>query len=210
MFAKKSIQSYLKKLSSNEPIPGGGSVSAFSAALGVGLLLMVVNFTIGKKVYKAYSKELLVLLKRLNSLEQKLTRLISEDSKTYLLVAKAYKLPKLTSKQEALRKRKIQQALKKSAMVTFDILLHGMDALRLSKRLLTIGNKNLISDVGVGAVMLDSAVKGAVINIDINLAGIKDKRFIDRLDKKTKGLTKEAKKLAHYVLSETSRRIGKK
>ncbi|MFH0838879.1 MAG: cyclodeaminase/cyclohydrolase family protein [Candidatus Omnitrophota bacterium] len=210
MFVKKSIQSYIETLASRKPIPGGGSVCALSGTLGVGLLLMVVNFTLGKESYKCHFREISVMLKRLTRLKERLTGLIDRDSQTYLFIVKAYKLPKDTTRKEALRKKKIQEALKKSTAVTLEILIHSAQALTMSKRLLDIGNKNLISDVGVGAVMLESAIKGALLNIEINLAGIKDNRFSSDIQIKVKNIVDEAKKVAYEVITHTSERIANK
>lgn len=210
MFVEKSISSYLRELASNKPVPGGGSVSALSASLGAGLLLMVINFTLGKEVYKCYQQELLALSKRLTSLKKRLTGLIDKDAKTYLLIVRAYKLPSNTERENNLRKIKIQEALKKSTLVTLDILTYSQQALSLSKRLLEIGNKNLISDVGVGACMLEAGIKGALLNIEINLTSIKDVRFINDISIRSKNLVNEAKKIAYYVITETSKRMLKK
>jgi len=210
VFVEKSISSYLRELASNKPVPGGGSVSALSASLGAGLLLMVINFTLGKEVYKCYQQELLALSKRLTSLKKRLTGLIDKDAKTYLLIVRAYKLPSNTERENNLRKIKIQEALKKSTLVTLDILTYSQQALSLSKRLLEIGNKNLISDVGVGACMLEAGIKGALLNIEINLTSIKDVRFINDISIRSKNLVNEAKKIAYYVITETSKRMLKK
>ncbi|MBM3253601.1 MAG: cyclodeaminase/cyclohydrolase family protein [Candidatus Omnitrophica bacterium] len=169
-----------------------------------------MNFTLGKEVYKCYQQELLALSKRLTSLKKRLTGLIDKDAKTYLLIVRAYKLPSNTERENNLRKIKIQEALKKSTLVTLDILTYSQQALSLSKRLLEIGNKNLISDVGVGACMLEAGIKGALLNIEINLTSIKDVRFINDISIRSKNLVNEAKKIAYYVITETSKRMLKK
>lgn len=210
MFVEKSLSAYLKQLASNKPVPGGGSVSALSSALGTGLLIMVINFTLGKEAYKCHQRELSALSKHLIILKKRLTALIDKDARTYLLIVKAYKLPRNTERENSLRKIKIQEALKKSTLVTLDILTYSQQALRLSGRLLEIGNKNLISDVGVGACMLEAGIKGALLNIEINLSAIKETRFINDIGRRTRNLINEAKKDAYYVITETSKRILKK
>ena len=207
MFIKKSINSYLQELSSKKPIPGGGSVCALSGALGAGLLLMVVNFTLNKEAYKRYFHELSAILKRLNAVEENFKKLVDRDSQAYLLIVKAYRLPKDTRLKETFRRKKIQAALKKSTAVTFEIIKHSASAMKFSRRLLDIGNKNLISDVGVGACMLESAIKGALLNVEINLAGIKDERFKEGISAKANSLVNEARKIAHFVINQTSGRI---
>ena len=49
MFITSSIKDYLNKLSSEEPIPGGGGTSALVAALGIALMLMVARISLKKQ-----------------------------------------------------------------------------------------------------------------------------------------------------------------
>lgn len=207
MFIKESISSYLKQLASNKPIPGGGSVSALAGALGTGLLLMVINFSLGKEAYKCHQRELSALSKHLIVLKKRLTALIDKDAKTYLLIVRTYKLPKNTERENSLRKIKIQEALKKSTLVTLDILTYCQQALRFSRRLLEIGNKNLISDVGVGACMLEGAIKGAFFNVKINLASLKDKNLAARTERRMEKLLTEARRIIDEVITNISRRM---
>ena len=46
-----TVKDYLDLLKSDAPAPGGGSVSALSAAQGVGLVAMVADLTIGREKY---------------------------------------------------------------------------------------------------------------------------------------------------------------
>ena len=49
-----TVKDYLDLLKSDAPAPGGGSVSALSAAQGVGLVAMVADLTIGREKYAEY------------------------------------------------------------------------------------------------------------------------------------------------------------
>ena len=51
-----TVKDYLDLLKSDAPAPGGGSVSALSAALGVGLVEMVSDLTIGRERYADFEE----------------------------------------------------------------------------------------------------------------------------------------------------------
>ena len=46
-----TVNDFLDKTASNEPVPGGGSISALSAAIATALGTMVTRLTIGRKKY---------------------------------------------------------------------------------------------------------------------------------------------------------------
>ena len=52
MFIDLTLQEYLKILKSDKPVPGGGSVAPYVAALGASLSIMGANLTINKKSYE--------------------------------------------------------------------------------------------------------------------------------------------------------------
>ena len=65
-----------------------------------------------------------------------------------------------------------------------------------------IGNKNLISDVGVSAIMAKAAAESAAMNVKINLKYIKDDEFnSEKHAKIDKGLN-EAKQIEQEVTAK--------
>ncbi len=94
MYIEQSLKKYLDDLGAKLPAPGGGSASALVGAVGISLLEMVGNFTIGKEKYKEFEKELKEILDRLKKIRTRLQELIDEDVKVYRKVSEAYKIPK--------------------------------------------------------------------------------------------------------------------
>jgi len=78
----------------------------------------------------------------------------------------------------------------------------SMQALRLTERMLEGYNTNAASDLGVAALGLGAAMRGAWLNILINLGGIADADFTSRYRFEGEELLEEA-----LALSEKAYRI---
>ena len=52
-----SLETYLEKLASDAPVPGGGSVSAYTGALGMGLTQMVARIALKRKPKAVLTQE---------------------------------------------------------------------------------------------------------------------------------------------------------
>ena len=57
-FKKMTIEEFINELASNSPAPGGGTAAALGGAMGISLLEMVANLTIGKKGFESVKKEM--------------------------------------------------------------------------------------------------------------------------------------------------------
>jgi len=173
LYLEGSVKKYLDDVSAKVPAPGGGSVAAASGALGCGLLLMVVNYTLGKEKYKKYEADVFMMKESLDQLKDKFSRLIDEDVAAYSSLSDAFK-----TKDE----KNIQNALKEAAKVPMEICQSSYTALNIAEDLTKKGNTNLITDVAIGAILLDGAFYSGKLNVDINLAQIKDTDFRNRID----------------------------
>ena len=52
-----TINDFLAKASSSDPVPGGGSIAAVTGTLAASMGQMVLNLTIGKEKYKQYEDD---------------------------------------------------------------------------------------------------------------------------------------------------------
>ncbi|MDD5454436.1 MAG: cyclodeaminase/cyclohydrolase family protein [Candidatus Ratteibacteria bacterium] len=167
-YIDKPIKKYLDDLAAKKPAPGGGSAGALSGALAAGLLSMAGNFSIGKNPKN--DKKLKTILKQSEGLREKMSKLIDEDVKAYKNVWLVFKSPEATSAKK-------QNALKNAAEVPMQIAQFGVEIIKLNKKLLPICNPRLISDVASSLLLARSAVEIGAINVEENLAIIKDKKF---------------------------------
>lgn len=175
-YINQTIKKYTDDLSSDLPAPGGGSAAALVASTGVSLLLMVANFTKGKKACKDSQDIIKAVLKELGACKKELDKLIDEDVKAYGKVANALKMPK-----NAKRKKALERALKQAARVPFRICEISKMSLEKAPILYRKGNRNLLSDVACGVDFLKAAYRAAKVNVNINLKYIEDKTFRKRM-----------------------------
>lgn len=175
---KDALKKYLDDLAGKKPAPGGGSAAALAAALGVGLISMVCNFTIGKEKYRHSEDEIKKLLATSELLRERLLSLVDEDVISYQKLSDAYKLANETNEEKKRRDDAIQEGLREALTTPLKVCESCHEAMRLCPILVEKANTGLISDVGVCAALLESAFQSALMNVDINLNGIKDAEFI--------------------------------
>ena len=86
----------------------------------------------------------------------------------------AYKLPKDTEELKAARSKAIADATLKATEVPFETLTLCLEGLKVTEKLVGKSNPNAASDLGVAALNLLAGIKGAWLNVLINLPGVKD------------------------------------
>ncbi|MDD5005221.1 MAG: cyclodeaminase/cyclohydrolase family protein [Candidatus Omnitrophica bacterium] len=191
MYLDNSIKKYLDDLAAKMPAPGGGSAAALTGALAVSLMEMVLNYTVGKDKYREFEPELSQALKLSQELKQKLSVLIDKDVEAY------QKLSAVLNSQDNIAKEK---ALKDAAGVPMEICNYSYEAMKLCRSIMDKTNKNLITDIGVAAALLEAAYESALFNININLKGIKDKEFNSRIKKVIAPQAKEMAKIKQTII----------
>ncbi len=169
--AGPTLGDWMDSVASSSPAPGGGTVSAISGAMGSALAAMVGRLTVGRKKYAAVDAEFRQIVEKAETLRVRLARLADEDAAAFNAVSAAYAIPK---EKEAERKTAIQKALMAAAHVPLDTLRAAREAAGLAARAAEAGNKNAVSDAGVGALLAGAAARGAAYNVRINVVGMPD------------------------------------
>ncbi len=177
MLTSKTIDEFLTETASNSPAPGGGSVAALAASLGLALTSMVCRLTIGKKKYADVQTEMETVLTTSEKLRSLTTALINEDTEVFNKVMVAFALPKDSEEQKAVRTTAIQEATKAATLVPLKLAQLCAEGIALAYTVAEKGNGNSLSDAGVAATMLQAACEGAAMNVNINLAGLQDAAF---------------------------------
>ena len=209
MYSEGPIKKYLDDAASGNPTPGGGSVSALVGALGATMACMAANFTIGKKKYRDVEEECKQILARCEQQYKALLELTDADTAAYSHVSEAYGMPKDTPEQKTARTAAIQKALH----VAMDVPLKAFRAcaavIEDLDRLADIANKNLISDVGVAALHAYAGLRGCKLNVEINLAFIKDQEFVAQNPEEIDAADARARRIADTVIDKVYAAIKK-
>ena len=178
MLAELTLQQFIDKVISNDPVPGGGSVSALNGALAASLSAMVANLTVGRKKYAEVNDLMQELAARLETAARRLLADVDRDSEAYDRVFSAFKLPKDTDEQKAVRSEAIQRETKYAAQVPMEVARAVHDILPHIATVAQRGNSNAVTDACVAMMCARTAVLGALLNVKINLASIKDEAFV--------------------------------
>ncbi|HEX9744973.1 MAG TPA: cyclodeaminase/cyclohydrolase family protein [bacterium] len=208
MLITQTINDFLKTLASEAPTPGGGSVAALDGALGVALLEMVCDLTIGKEKFREVWPDFEEIKPKLEELREELTASIDRDAGAYDMVTSAFQMPKSTDTEKKARKEAIQASLKSATDVPKSTMKYIHDAMKLAMDVAEKGNPNVVSDAGVGMACLNSAMLSAAMNVAINLGMIKDEGYVGQVKKEIDFLLKEAQKLNSQVTEYVKKAIG--
>jgi len=173
MYRRGLLQAYVDDAAAKKPAPGGGSVSALVGALAAAMSEMAANFTVGKKKFASVEGTIRQMLDELSQCRDALLDLMDRDVEAYGVVNKAYALPAESPEQRAARQRQIQRALRDAMGTPLDVM---RQCARLSA-LADIGNPNLITDVGVSAILAEGACEAARLNVEINLKFLGDAKL---------------------------------
>jgi formiminotetrahydrofolate cyclodeaminase len=207
LLRRDTVEQYTARLASGAPIPGGGSASALVAALGMALGSMVANLTV-KKVEGEEAAAIKDILEEGEILQEKLLELVDADAEAFSGVSRVFKMPRETEEEKAARREAMQKALKEAAVVPMEAARLCLKALHLQERLLELGTPHAISDVGVGALFLGAALRGAYLNVQINLNGIKDEEHNARLEGELLALLAEGEKLAEEIYRQVEGKLN--
>ena len=186
---RAGVEPFVEQLAAPTATPGGGSASAAAAAMAAGLATMVASMSRGKKAYLQYEAQLSAAIARLAPLREELKSAIDADAESYNSVMKAYKEAK-TAAAEKSGEALIEAALKRATAVPLSVAQKAQEIATITQTLGPITNPNMKSDLTTALALTQAAISGALANVEINLASIKDESFI-------KEVMKEAQRIRH-------------
>ncbi len=180
---RAGAEPFIEQLAAPTATPGGGSASAAAGAMAAGLAVMVASMSRGKKAYLQYENQLSEAIARLTPLREELKAAIDADADSYNSVMKAYKAARETdaNSSEAL----IEAALKQATAVPLMVAEKSHDVAQIASALGPITNPNMKSDLTTATALARAAITGALANVEINLASIKDQTFSAQIRDRT-------------------------
>jgi formiminotetrahydrofolate cyclodeaminase len=174
----ESIGSYLTRLAARTAAPGGGAAGALHAAQAAALLAMVARFSDGPR----YDAETVGKVRAAaDGLADEGVGLAVADAAAFEKVIAAYGLPRDTPEASAARSAAIADAMAGAARPPADLMAASVRLVGLAEELLPVANKNVISDIAAAAAAISAAAVTAAVNIEANLAMIKDPALVEEL-----------------------------
>lgn len=177
---------------SPDPTPGGGSASALSGAVGASLLAMVAALPKPRAQNADDERRLAAAGGRCASISERLVALMDRDSEAYDGVVAAFRLPKGSDQDKQARSERIQEALRQATEAPLDVMRACLEAIQVAADVAALGNANASSDVEVGLELLMAGLRGARLNVAINLGSIKDQAYLETTTARAKQLEAEA------------------
>jgi glutamate formiminotransferase / formiminotetrahydrofolate cyclodeaminase len=171
---RAGVEPFVEQLAAPTATPGGGSAAAAAGAMAAGLAVMVASMSRGKKAYLQYEAQLSAAIARLGPLREELKAAVDADAESYGAVMKAYKLAKA---ELAGGDAVIAAALKLATGVPLSVAEKAHEVSRITEGLFAISNPNMKSDLTTAQALAGAAIKGALANVEINLASLKDEVF---------------------------------
>jgi len=202
-----TLSDFADETASESPAPGGGSISAYMGAMGVALATMVANLSSHKRgwddKWETYSK----IAEQGQALKDQLINLVDEDTQAFNKIMNSFSLPKSTEEEIAARKKAIQDATLYATEVPFKVMKVAAQSMALAKQMAEIGNPNSVTDAGVGALAIRSAVMGAFLNVKINAADLEDKKQVEKILSEGEKIEQEIQRLEIEVLQIVNDKI---
>jgi formiminotetrahydrofolate cyclodeaminase len=173
-----SLEKYLNELASDEPVPGGGSVSAYAGSLGMALTQMVARIALKRKPKadltpeqkfqdEANRKRMEEIIQSLEKTKEQAMQVVSLDPKVYDEVMACYK--------EGAKPEKIEEALQNAFRLQADLALIIVMAKEWNEHLKGMVKGAVANDLTVSENLLASAFAGAYHTAHINVVYLKDK-----------------------------------
>lgn len=191
-----TMKGYIEKLKSSEPAPGGGSASAFCGAQGAALIAMVARLTLEREKYAEFWPACEEAAESCDKLSDALLQQSELDTSAYLALADAFRMAKRTEQERSIRAEAIEKATVYATQVPLETMRLGLSALRIASALQGKFNANAASDYGVAIANLLACLKGASMNVEINLPGIKNETLRNELQSEEMAILHDSESLA--------------
>jgi len=202
-----TCKAFAEETASESPAPGGGSISAYSGALGAALGAMVANLSSHKAGWDEKWQYFSNYAAEGQKLMAHLLYLVDEDTAAFNKIMYVFAMPKNTDEEKAARSKALQEATLYATEVPLQTMKTAIKVFDLVKIMAQEGNPNSVSDAGVGALAARTAVLGAYLNVKINAADLKNREIAEKLLSEAEKIAKQADILEKEVLEIVNKKI---
>ncbi len=205
--ADETLAAVADEVRGASPAPGGGSVAALSGCMAASLVAMVCRLTAGKPAYAEHEAEALAVMAAADALAGRLLAAVDEDTAAYLGVVAAYRRPRETPQEVAARAQAIETAVRYAAEVPLATAAACLEVLELVDRLRRGFNAAAASDLGVAVQAAVAGVRGAALNVAINIPSLGDEAAAADLRDSAAAIETRAEELAAGLWADLRGRV---
>ena len=202
------LSSFVWETSSESVAPGGGSVSAVMGAMGAALGTMVANLSSHKRGWDARWEEFATWAERGAAIQKRLLELVDEDTDAFNAIMKAFGMPKNSEEEKASRAAAVEEATKGASLVPLAVMKETVKVFDLLGEMVLKGNASSVTDAAVGVLAARACIRGAYLNVRINVSSLKDKPFAIQLVNEGAEIEKLAANYEQKILAEAEKNIS--
>ncbi|SEO39851.1 cyclodeaminase/cyclohydrolase family protein [Paenibacillus sp. OV219] len=201
-----SLRRFLERAASADPTPGGGSAAAVAAALGTAMSAMASHLTQGDK-FAEVQHLITPALDQLTWLSSECEELLAADIRAFDQYMAALKLPRATIDEKLRRKAVLHDATISAIDVPLRLMRVCRSGLQATQGIAACTNPHVISDLGIGAILLEAAAQSALLTVQINLAALKDDPLGEELNTTASTLIADIEQIKNRTLAVVRDRI---
>lgn len=202
-----TLTEFAEETASESPAPGGGSIAAYMGALGAALSTMVANLSAHKPGWDDRWKEFSDYAEPGHALMTRLLALVDEDTAAFNKIMAVFSMPKSTPEEKAARAEALETATLYATEVPLRTMEASYDVFDYAEAMAREGNPASVSDAAVGALAARAAVVGALLNVRINAAGLKNRENAEKLLARADEIDKKSEARVATVLEIANSKI---
>ena len=199
-----SLSAFAWETSSESPAPGGGSVSAAMGALGAALGTMVANLSSHKRGWDERWEDFASWAEKGVVMQKRLLDLVDEDTEAYNGILKAFEMPKKSEEEKAARATAVESATLQASLVPLMVMKEAFQVFELLQEMTGKGNPNSVTDGAVGVLAVRACIRGAFLNVRINVKGLKDRAKAEELISEAQVIDNAAAELEEEIIARVS------
>lgn len=203
-----SLASFVWETSADSPAPGGGSVAAAMGAMGAALGSMVANLSGHKRGWDDRWEEFARWAEMGAEMQKRLLSLVDEDTEAYNGILKAFEMPKKSEEEKTARAAAVEAATLHASLVPLTVMKEAFKVFELLEEMTTKGNPNSVTDGAVGVLAVRACIRGAFLNVKINVKGLKDRAKAEELIASAREIDDAAARLEEEIIQRVSGQLA--
>jgi formiminotetrahydrofolate cyclodeaminase len=198
-FGDLTVATFIDRLASAEPVPGGGSAAAIAGSLAAALVAMVASLSQNRPKYAEHAALHEEAITAARALADRFLTLADDDATAYGAYVAAMKLPRETDNERENRDAAVSQAARGASDAPFRTVQACAEVVGYAEALAGRSNRNASSDLEVAALLSVAAARAAAANVYVNLPAIGDDGASRELLVRTEDLADQVERHAEML-----------